>query len=619
VSSVSKSAALLIWDREERPPADSPQTFLWRSFQGPAGSGCISVPQWVEQNSDRMRGRYLGWLFELGEARVGDRRLIDHLRLRPGLSYWWMTPLAQRFNAAAGSPVHDAIKLLALEELIAERPPHRVVLHSSNAGLAKCLREYCGRSRIEFRWTDVGSGAASRGWRRWTPLVIQAMISAARHIARRRVTDPELAAATPDAQITFIDVLVHLDRPAFTTGRFVSNYWTRLVESLERAGVRTNWLHQFFQHEAVPSMARAEQLVRSFNEHARSRERHLLLDAGIDRTVVLRALRDWLRLSRASRRLAGVREFFQPAQSRVNLFPLFRDEWREGLQGPTAIINCLSLNMFELALARMPAQRLGIYIQENQPWEMALIHAWKAAGHERLIGVPHTTVRYWDLRYFYDARSYLRGGADPLPMPDRVAVNGPAARSTYLAAGYPEREIVDVEALRYMHLAARSEGVPRSQSLRILICGDFLPSTSHKMLSWMLQAAPALPKDVRFLFKPHPAYPISLQRYAALSLQPTAAPLGEALANCDVVFASNITSAAVDAFCRGIAVVQMLDGATFNMSPLRDMPGVRYVASADDLARALLDASGSCRVTAAPYFHLDTNLPRWSALLGISP
>lgn len=617
MSDIAERTTLLIWDREDAPPASASDAILWRSFQAPANTGAVCLPQWVEQNSDRMRARYLGWLFDLGEAQVGDRRLVDHLQLRPGLSYWWMTPLAQRFNAAAGSPVHDAIKLLALEELIAGWSVRRIVLHSSNAALAECLRIYCAGSQIEFEWTNVPRQPASRSWRTWTPLAVQALISAVRYIARRRNGGGEPAIPTADAPVTFIDVLVHLDRSALATGRFVSNYWTKLVELLARAGVRTNWLHQFFQHEAIPSFSQADALVRGFNEQASGREQHLLLDACIDRTVMARALQDWWRLYRASRRLSGVRNFFRPAQSRIDLWPLFRYEWREGLEGPTAIVNCLSLCVFERALVRVPAQRLGIYIQENQPWEMALIHAWKAAGHGRLIGVPHTTVRYWDLRYFYDPRSYQRRAVNSLPMPDVVAVNGPSAHASYRTAGYPPDDIVDVEALRYMHLAAAAEAVPRSESLRILICGDFLPSTSHKMLSWMLQAAPALPRNARFLFKPHPAYHISLEPYRALSLEPTSAPLGEVLVSCDVVFASNITSAAVDAYCRGIAVVQVLDGGTFNMSPLRGMPGVTYVASADELGRALLEASGTQRPAPAPYFHLDVSLPRWSALLGV--
>ena len=39
-----------------------------------------------------------------------------------------------------------------------------------------------------------------------------------------------------------------------------------------------------------------------------------------------------------------------------------------------------------------------------------------------------------------------------MPIPDRVAVNGPVAREAYLEGGYPEADLVEVEALRYLHI-----------------------------------------------------------------------------------------------------------------------------------------------------------------------
>ena len=98
----------------------------------------------------------------------------------------------------------------------------------------------------------------------------------------------------------------------------------------------------------------------------------------------------------------------------------------------------------------------------------------------------------------------------------------------------------------------------------------------------------------------------------------TNTPLGELLANYDVVFTSNITSAAVDAHCSGVPVVQMLDGSTFNISPLRGLTGVVYVTNPTELAETLRTAPHRKRVVAEPYFYLDKELPRWRKLLNLS-
>jgi surface carbohydrate biosynthesis protein (TIGR04326 family) len=95
--------------------------------------------------------------------------------------------------------------------------------------------------------------------------------------------------------------------------------------------------------------------------------------------------------------------------------------------------------------------------------------------------------------------------------------------------------------------------------------------------------------------------------------------LAELLADCDVAFTSNITSAAVDAYCASIPVVSVLDGDAFNMSPLRGLAGVVYVTNPTKLADALRNARSRERVVAAPYFCLDKGLPRWRNVLKLNP
>ena len=53
-----------------------------------------------------------------------------------------------------------------------------------------------------------------------------------------------------------------------------------------------------------------------------------------------------------------------------------------------------------MTMASLPRQRLGLYLCENQGWERIFIRAWRKHGHGKLIGVAHSTIGYWDMRYF---------------------------------------------------------------------------------------------------------------------------------------------------------------------------------------------------------------------------
>ena len=93
----------------------------------------------------------------------------------------------------------------------------------------------------------------------------------------------------------------------------------------------------------------------------------------------------------------------------------------------------LWLGIFEAACADLPRQHRGIYLYEGVAWERAFVHAWQASGHGELIGVPHATIRFWDLRYYVDAQTRVRGGMRSLPQPDRLVRNNVTAAAAFVA------------------------------------------------------------------------------------------------------------------------------------------------------------------------------------------
>ena len=626
--SANKNHTLLVWDAEGSPPAGNWTTVLWSGFGEASDSTIISVPKLVEEHADTFKARYLAWIHELGETRINGKRLIDHLELRPGFSYWWMTSLAQKFNVSGISQIDNAIKAFALEGLIAERKPMSIILVSGNGKIASTLRSFCQNLGLRFEWNLTKLPEKPESVARLIygslPAPIQGLIYFFRYSFKslQLLRTKQMAVPVLNSEISFVDVLVHLDRKALTTGKFISNYWTALVDKLLQSNAKTNWLHNYFYQESIPSLVRAKELIGRFNKCSGEMQTHALIEANLSPSVFIKALKDYFKICRASYHLATVNRHFMPTGSALNLWPLFRQEWIDSLWGQDAMVNCLRTSLYEKTFSSIPRQKLGIYIQENQPWEMALIYAWKAAGHGKLIGVPHTTVRFWDLRYFYDSRSYGRTDKNVLPIPDLVAVNGSVAKKIYLEGGYPGSQVTEVEALRFLHLLNHTSVdtpiKPPSRALNVLVCGDFVSATNYKILSWLTIATQSLPPGISYVLKPHPAYPVKLGDFPSLALKMTNTPLAELLAVCDVVFTSNIASAAVDAYCSGIPVVQMLNGNTLNTSPLRGLASVVYVTNPIELAEALRAAPHRERGVVEPYFYLDKELPLWCKLLDMT-
>lgn len=617
---------LLVWDADGPPPVGDWTVVLWRGFEESAAPEAVSIPRLVETHAEDLRTRYLAWIYELGEIHIQGRRVVDHLELRPGFSYWWMTLFAGKCNYAKSPQITDAIRLMAFENWATSRSFGSVVLVSANQSLAECVRSWCARLGVAFEWRRVASQSEHLSWVKRVyqsmPHTMQAFAWLVRYLVIRwPLRGVGLKAWRQTVgQVTFFSYLFNLVPDAAKEGRFESRYWAHLPDDLQREGCKTNWLHLYVNDALLPTAVKAAEIIRQFNKAGQGGQEHATLDAFLGARVIVKTLLDWGRLAWAGRCLR--QSISSTPSAGVDLWPLFEESWRQSMSGQTAISNLLYYNLFELALKSLPKQRVGVYLQENQGWEMALNYAWKAAGHGRLIGTPHSTVRFWDLRYFFDPRSYCRKGGGDLPLPDKIAFNGIAVREAYQEGGYPLEDMVEVEALRYLHLCnvgteADIVSPPSNGPIRVLVLGDYLLSNTQQQMRLLEKAMRLLPQPVIITVKPHPNCPVRLEDYPMLRMDVTMEDISKLLAGCDVAYTSSVTSAAVDAYCAGVPVVTVLDPNILNQSPLRGREGVLFASTPEELASALIFAASAPRLVAVQqdFFTLDSKLPRWRKLL----
>lgn len=628
------SDKVLIWDLEGlHPPADDSTTVLWRGFASPEAVNVISIPALIEANADELRSRYLAWIYEFAESKIDGRRLIDSLKVRPGFSYWWMTLFAEKSSYLKSPQITDAIGLLAFDEWSKHGTSIKhVKLASANQALQRSIRKWCKPRNICFESHQLSSKnkpkTALKQNINWIPHTIKAGLWLVKYLierwALRGVGIDEWKNSV--SKSTFISYFFNFCPKAAKDGRFESFYWATLPAVLDDQNVSTSWLHIYVKNSVVPNAMSARKLILKFNESHNKRQVHVLLDSFLELRTILRAIRDFINVQRLGRVYS--KKVFQakPKNSleiQAILHCLFEEDWNRSFFGVDAISNLLMLNLFERAFLSLPGQNNGVYLQENIGWEYGMIHAWHAANNKNLVGFPHATVRFWDLRYFCDPRSHSKNKADS-PMPDFVAVSGDSIKHAYLEGGYPAKDLIEVEALRYLHLKKIDNKQKVSQSSfgkprQVLVLGDYLASHTIKQMNLLQEISDVL-KDVEITVKPHPACSIDFGGFPKLKFKLTNDSLVDLLEDFDIAYASGVTSAAVDAFCAGLQVISVLDPAKLNFSPLRGVEGVRFVSSAKMLRAALLEPpSWACDVDKVDeYFYVDLSLPRWRKLFSKS-
>ena len=614
--------SLLVWDVESHPIDDYDTLIYWNGFSNIKEDKIFSLPLLVEENAESLKSKYLKLIYEFGEARIDNQSIIEYLQIRQNFSYWWMTLLVEKCNYSKSPQVDNIIKLMALEKWLHENSYKKIQLVTLNNELADAVSLLSKKLLIDFEWKKINkeknNPVSIKNMFYSLPAIIQQSIWLLRYV----VSNWQLKGVgvkqwrKSSATTTFVSYLFNIVPEKLKQGEYGSRYWTYMVEMLNKKQYAINWLHIYVKSDLLPTAKKASESIQTFNRQKDSQQTHATLASFLTITLIFHTLKDCYSILKLKKSVCKV------LQSKSDyLWPLFKKDCQESMGGITAISTLLNFNLFERAMNELPIQKRGSYLQENMGWEFGFISAWKSAGHERnLLGFPHAAVIYWDLRSFFDPRSYRRKEQGGLPLPDYVGVNGERAKQMYIDGGYPENELIEVESLRFLYLSyfsAHNNAIDAKELKNkvVLVVGDYLPKNTAKQLKLLSLAADNFESSVHFIIKPHPACPINMRDVPSLNCEISMQPIDELLLISDIVYSSPVTSAAVDAYCAGKPVITILDGKSLNLSPLRGVSGVHFVSTAKELAIAINEAEVNELEQGEDYFYLDVELPRWKEWL----
>ena len=617
-----------IWDTDSPPQLGDGHLLLWRSYYKSVSETVISIPGLVEEHSDVLKSRYLSWIYDLGESDFGGKKVVDHLEIRPNFSFWWMTLISSKCNYSESPQIAQAIRLMAFDLWASSNNISSITLTSSNDALAECLDVWSKTRGIKYehkreKILDVSQSNIRRIYNN-LPNKLKAIV----YIPRYFWTHWPLRGAGlsewkgSKADITFFSYLFNLEPDSRQQDRFRSKFWTRLPDELSKNHCKTNWLHIFCADSSHPTPNHGRIKIDRFNKMGLGEQVHTALEAFLSWSIVYNTLKDWFGILKFAKILEP--KISSIDSEGVHLWPLYKEEWYSSLCGVPSIAKLLELNLFEAAVRTLPKQRAGVYLYEQQSWELALISSWKSERHGMLVGAQHATMIFWDMRYYHDPRSYDESGSECLPMPDVVAANSTITVDALKKSGYPKANIVEVEALRYLHLCDpkevdKSVGITQTKNtvLRILVVGDYLASNTKIQMDLLVKALISSTLDVSITVKPHPACLIDPANYPESEMNVTMEPLENLLADCDLAYSSPVTSAAVDAYCLGVPVITVLDANALNLSPLRNCDDVYFVSTPLELSDALhaITSTDTSAGVKREFFTLDPELPRWKELL----
>jgi surface carbohydrate biosynthesis protein (TIGR04326 family) len=607
---------MLIWDSCEKPKDFSQPVLLWSSYNNDNYTNTISIIEFINNNKKNIRDIFLQWVHELSNKKIQNKNLINYFKLNDNFSYWWLTLIAHKANAFDSKYILEITKLISFSRICENI--HDIHLVTSDKKLIITFKEYCQKNKLNFTYELLQSKNHNKiKLLNKLPYYIQALLYAIKYFFQFKIK------IFPKSNIlinnvTFFDAFVHLNNNAIPSKKFISNYWTELPNLLQKKNIKTNWVHNFYKSNQIPNFTFSKKVVKDFNYTEKNKNFHLIVEDNLTLKIFLITMLNYVIIYfKALYANLKINNLFQDNVTGFNFWYYYEDDWNKSFFGKHLFNSLLQFNNYQSLLSRMPFQNIGFYILENQPWEYSLINAWRSNKHGILVGIPHTTIRFWDLRYFNYQESFKRQNL--LPIPDFIGVNSHFAYNSLLESGYSKSSLIKLEALRYLHILNKNkfkETLNNKNSIfTILLCGDILHSTNKKLINLVEAASKHFNKNYKVIVKYHPGMPIKKSDFTIQNIKITNEPLQNIFSEVDLVLTSNISSSAVDAFCYGKNVASILDNNSFNFSPLENE--IIFISKAEELIYLFnnLNSKKKNYFTKKDYFYLDNNLTLWNSFL----
>ncbi len=568
----------------------------------------ISISEIIDQNEAIIKNKYLNTVFKIGSYKINNKKFYEYLKIRDNLSYWWLSLINEKSNAFKSKNITDIIRIYALEIFLNENHFDDITLKSDRKPLIKSLKNW-------FKFKDIYLNIESEyKINKFTKSRLPHCIQAFLWIIRFAFNNRKLINSGKDkwhkseAKITFVSYLFNIENNDGYFNKFNSKYWTSLISYLDSKKIKTNWLHIYIKDELLPNSKSAAAAIDVFNNNKITNQSHVTLESFLSLYVIVITIFDYLKL------IFHVKININPIKKIYPWFwPLLKYDWNTTFYGKDALNNLLMLNLFEEAFKNLKhKQTHGVFLKEDIGWETGLIYTWKKMEYGKIMGFIHSTVRFWDLRYFFDKQTLKNCSQLTKPLPDYIGCGSDSDYQILKDDVYKTEILYKVEALRYDYLIKLQNKKPQLNKKTLLVLGDYIRENNLNLIKILKKSITNI-NDIRIVFKPHPSCKINLKEFGNLNVMETNNSISEILVNYKYVFCGHLTAAALDAYYSGLTVITLLDAKYLNLSPLKDHENCIFIRGKFDFIKFINNDTHVSKIENNIY--LNKKLPSWDRFL----
>jgi len=624
-----------LWFTNEKCLVTDETIIFWEQFcdDSKFSASVVSLPALVSDKRDYWRARYIAWVIEVG--RFFPNQNVNGTSDDPQttFNYWWMT-LPTQSSFESSSLAYTIMRLWALDQTVSALEIQQLNVHNATTEISALLLEW-GNSRgirIQLLQNSRRQGA-NMNIRELLRSSNSSMLRATQGTAvlvanmffnRGWLESRSIKTGTPlDADFVIFDYFANLEIDESLSTKFKSRYWGDLPELLAQMNFSVHWVHIFIPTASARRMTDAVSQIEKLNQNSVNQS-HTILQSYTNLTVAMRSFLTFRRINKISRRLRKSITRYMRDSSQPFLSRYVWQNFQSSTLGSGAGENALVISLLDEYISHCSQRSTCMYLMENQPWEMALLSIWGRSPRGGVIGVTHSTTRFWDLRYALT--SMATGGAlSSVPQPDAVLVNGVQSARQLIINGVDPARIRQVEALRYNGLLGlrrpeKKNGKSTSRP-QLLVFGEYAESMSRRQLDLLDSLIKTESLDWDIVYRPHPAIPPTISDLNSDIRLDYESSVSDLLSKSQASLCGSVSSAVFDSLIAYTPVIILRD-ASFLDGNFIENPMVYGIDSLSSLKEALAMISENMVRSQATDFHdleffnLDTSLDLWRNLLG---
>lgn len=524
---------------------------LWNDFNSDEINKIYSINKILEKNKIFYRKKLI-FVGNLYLNKVWRKSKLNYV-IDDNFDYFFLSSIFHQ-SAFRENSFHLLLaKFFVTREFIKKNNPSKVYISIHDKNYSDLIYKYCVYKNIKVEVNNLGKFKINSFFLRFgkTKNFIREFLFLISKISLKEKKFKIL-----DNDILLFDTFTHFDLEELKKGNYKSYYWNSLVDLIKKNNLKVKWIHFFYRTKQIRYLNDANKIIKKLNVKEKNNN-HLLLDSLFSLRSAFTALFIYFKFLLSyfsnAKSLRIRNSFFYGAFNEI-LTPYLRDTFI----GQRAIRNIYFFECFKNLVKRVDKPKFGLYLMENLDFEIILNYLWKKKTNYELIGFPHSSVRFWDLRYFFlNPKKFLN------IFPNKVLIHSKDSLNWSENIKLNYKSTIAVESLRFEKLILKKRIHKKTNFKNFLVFGDLDERITLSMLELF-----DYQKNKKFFVKNHPGSSIIKKNYKNITFIENHEHV---LDNYDCVIVSNASATIFKPYYENFPFLVFLDSKFFNLNPISNL------------------------------------------------